>query len=77
MSDAAFEQYARQIDFMQAFQLEILRNKIEAALTKIQHAAANRDADLALFEHFSGLGEGLDADKEKQMYYEERYGSPD
>ena len=34
MSNMAFEQYAEQIDFMQVFQLEILRSRIDEALKR-------------------------------------------
>jgi hypothetical protein len=70
MSDVAFEQYAKQIDFMQIFQLEILRTRIEEALKKRQQDTEARNAaDMALFEHFSGLGAGIDEDTERKTYF--------
>ena len=78
MSDMAFEQYAEQIDFMQVFQLEILRSRIEEALKRRKKDEDERNkADLALFEHFSGLGAGIDAETERKSYFEGKYGSPD
>ena len=78
MSDMAFEQYAEQIDFMQVFQLEILRSRIEEALKRLKKNEAERNAaDMALFEHFSGLGAGIDADAERKAYFEGKYGSFD
>ncbi|MBQ9621769.1 MAG: hypothetical protein IJJ71_04035 [Treponema sp.] len=76
MSDIAFEQYAQQVDLLQIFQLEILKNKIDSILqSKKKAAQANEATDLALFEHFSGLGAGIDADSAKQEYFEGKYGS--
>lgn len=78
MSDFAFEQYAQQIDFLQIFQLEILQKKINAILqSHKKKAEATKDSDLALFEHFSGLGAGIDADSAKKSYFEDKYGSID
>ena len=78
MSDVVFEQYAQQIDFMQVFQLEILRSRIEEALERLKRDEDERNkADMALFEHFSGLGAGIDADKERKSYFEGKYGSLD
>jgi hypothetical protein len=78
MSDFAFEQYAQQIDFLQVFQLEILQKKINAILqSHKKKAEATKDSDLALFEHFSGLGAGIDADSAKKSYFEGKYGSID
>ena len=78
MSDMAFEQYAEQIDFMQMFQLEILRNRIEEALNRLKRDEKERNAaDMALFEHFSGLGAGINADAERKAYFEGKYGSLD
>ena len=78
MSDFAFEQYAQQIDFLQIFQLEILQEKINAILkSHKKKAEATKETDLALFEHFSGLGAGIDADSAKKSYFEEKYGSID
>ncbi len=78
MSDVAFEMYAQQIDFLPTFQLEILQKKIEDILQskKLKFEETNA-SDLALFEHFSGLGAGIDADSTKSAYFEAKYGSAD
>ena len=78
MSDIAFEQYAQQIDLLKVFQLEILKNKIDSILqSRKKTAKASEANDLALFEHFSGLGAGIDADSAKRDYFEGKYGSLD
>lgn len=76
MSDVAFENYTKQIDLLQVFQLEILRKKIDSVLETRRKAEDSQiKSDMALFEHFSGLGEGIDADKAKKEYFEDKYGS--
>lgn len=61
MSDVAFENYTKQIDLLQVFQLEILRKKIDSVLEARRKAEDSQiKSDMALFEHFSGLGEGID-----------------
>ena len=78
MSDMAFEMYAQQIDFLPTFQLEILQKKIADILQSKKRKRADSDAnDIALFEHFSGLGAGIDADSAKSAYFEAKYGSAD
>lgn len=76
MSDVAFEQYVQQIDFLQVFQLEILQKKIADILSsRKENEDANKETDLALFEHFSGFGAGIDADSARKTYFEDKYGS--
>ena len=76
MGDMAFENYTQQIDLLQLFQLEILKKKIDAAIASRKKAEdSNMKSDMALFEHFSGLGEGIDAESAKKEYFEEKYGS--
>ena len=78
MGDIAFEKYTKQLDFLQLFQLEILRQKIDAAIeSRKQSESSQLKSDMALFEHFSGLGAGLDADTAKREYIEAKYGSLD
>ena len=75
MGDIAFENYTQQIDLLQLFQLEILKKKIDAAIASRKKAEdSNLKSDMALFEHFSGLGEGIDAAAAKKEYFEEKYG---
>ena len=72
MSDIAFEQYVQQIDFLQVFQLEILQKKIADILSsRKENEDANKETDLALFEHFSGFGAGIDADSARKTYVSE------
>ena len=67
MGDIAFEKYTKQLDLLQLFQLEILRQKIDAAIeSRKQSENSQLKSDMALFEHFSGLGAGLDADTAKR-----------
>ncbi len=76
MGDIAFENYTQQIDLLQLFQLEILKKKIDAAIASRKKAEdSNLKSDMALFEHFSGLGEGIDSELAKKEYFEEKYGS--
>ena len=76
MSNAAFEQYANQLNFLQIFQLEILQKRIAEVLQSRKQAENKRqENDLALFEHFSGIGAGIDAESAKNAYFEEKYGS--
>ena len=76
MGDVAFEKYTQQIDLLQLFQLEILRKKIDAAIESRKQAENSQlKSDMALFEHFSGLGAGINADEAKKEYLEEKYGS--
>lgn len=78
MGDVAFENYTQQIDFLQLFQLEILRKKIDEAIKARKKSETSQlKSDKALFEHFSGLGAGIDADSAKKEYFEEKYGSID
>ena len=75
MSDIAFDNYAQQLDFLQLFQLEILRKKIDSVIASRKKTEDSRlKNDMALFEHFSGLGEGIDAETSKKEYFEEKYG---
>ena len=78
MGDIAFEKYTKQLDLLQLFQLEILRQKIDAAIESRKQAENSQlKSDMALFEHFSGLGAGLDTDTAKKEYFEAKYGSLD
>ena len=71
MGDLAFENYANQIDLLQIFQLEILRKKIDDLLeTRRKAEDSMLESDMALFEHFSGLGAGIDANSAKKEYFE-------
>ena len=75
MGDIAFDNYAQQIDLLQLFQLEILKKKIDSVIAARKKAAnSNLESDKALFEHFSGKGEGIDAETAKKEYFEEKYG---
>ena len=76
MSDMAFEQYTQQIDFLQIFQLKILQKKINEILSRREAESKAAEAnDIELFEHFSGLGAGIDANHERKAYFEDKYGS--
>ena len=76
MSDAVFEQYANQLNLLQIFQLEILQKRITEVLqSRKQAEAKSLENDLALFEHFSGIGAGIDAESAQKAYFEEKYGS--
>ena len=76
MGDVAFEDYSKQIDLLQIFQLEILRKKIDVVLEARRKTEDSQlQSDMALFEHFSGLGAGINADEAKKEYLEEKYGS--
>lgn len=76
MPELAFEQYAKQIDLLQIFQLEILKKKIDELISsRKKEQDASISTDLALFEHFSGIGAGINADIAKREYFEEKYGS--
>lgn len=78
MGDVAFENYTKQIDLLQVFQLEILRKKIDAVLESRRKAEDSKlKSDKALFEYFSGLGQGIDADSARKEYFEAKYGSLD
>ena len=78
MGDVAFENYTQQIDLLQIFQLEILRKKIDSVLEERRKAEDSQlKSDIALFEHFSGLGAGINPDAAKKEYFEEKYGSLD
>ncbi len=75
MGDIAFDNYAQQIDLLQLFQLEILRKKIDSVIASRKKAEDSKlQSDMALFEHFSGLGEGIDAEAAKKEYLEEKHG---
>ncbi len=76
MTDIVFEQYAKQLDFLQIFQLEILQKRIADVLHSRKEAEdASMKSDMALFEHFSGAGAGIEAESAKKNYFEEKYGS--
>lgn len=78
MPELVFEQYAKQIDMLQVFQLEILKKKIDTLLySRKKEQEASLSSDFALFEHFSGIGAGIDADSAKRKYFEDKYGSLD
>ena len=69
MGDTAFDNYAQQLDLLQLFQLEILRKKIDSVIALRKKAEDSQiKNDMALFEHFSGLGEGIDAQTAKKEY---------
>ena len=75
MGDIAFDNYAKQLDLLQLFQLEILRKKIDSVIaSRKKEEDSQLKNDMALFEHFSGLGEGIDAAAAKKEYFEEKYG---
>ena len=78
MGDVAFENYANQLDLLQIFQLEILRKKIDSVIESRRKAEnSHLKSDMALFEHFSGLGNGINPDDAKKEYFEKKYGSLD
>lgn len=76
MSDFAFNQVSQSVELLSIFQLELLKEKIEnlLAISKSKKEKT-AESDLELFEHFSGLGEGIDAENAKLKYFEEKYGS--
>ena len=75
MSDIVFDNYTQQLDLLQPFQLEILRKKIDSIIASRKKAANSQlKNDKALFEHLSGIGKGIDAETEKQEYFEAKYG---
>lgn len=72
MGDIAFGNYTQQLDLLQLFQLEILRKKIDSVIaSRKKEEDSQLKNDMALFEHFSGLGEGIDAAAAKKEYFED------